>query len=296
VVGAAGFEPATVGLEIRCSIRLSYAPSLVFSSVYQFGLLRKLYRICTCFKSLSQLAHLEAFVQEHRRKCAFTPTNRGIPACATAFGSWRKRQTFWRENQMRAALLVFMLSIPLVQLSAQQQAASATSAEESIPLEPIPQNSPCASQPRSLGELTVSFNKGRAPSAPELVGIWVEVGDFNSGMRPLSDETPPHFRSLNCTGITRGKKFEFAMIGVSYAYVMEVHAYGSSTAYRDRMRPNHKGSVEFSVCRDGDCSSDDVYFCRLTQRGTLACIDGDSGSEFRKMKVADTQIFGVFRP
>jgi hypothetical protein len=26
VVGAAGFEPATVGLEIRCSIRLSYAP------------------------------------------------------------------------------------------------------------------------------------------------------------------------------------------------------------------------------------------------------------------------------
>ena len=57
VVGAAGFEPATVGLEIRCSIRLSYAPSLVFSSVYQLGLLRKLYRICTCFKSLSQLAH-----------------------------------------------------------------------------------------------------------------------------------------------------------------------------------------------------------------------------------------------
>jgi hypothetical protein len=79
---------------------------------------------------------------------------------------------------MRAALLVFMLSIPLVQLSAQQQAASATSAEESIPIEPIPQNFPCASQPRSLGELTASFNKGRAPSAPDLVGIWVEVGNL----------------------------------------------------------------------------------------------------------------------
>ena len=26
VVGAAGIEPATLGLEIRCSIRLSYAP------------------------------------------------------------------------------------------------------------------------------------------------------------------------------------------------------------------------------------------------------------------------------
>ena len=29
MVGAAGLEPATVGLEIRCSIRLSYAPALV---------------------------------------------------------------------------------------------------------------------------------------------------------------------------------------------------------------------------------------------------------------------------
>jgi hypothetical protein len=27
LVGAAGIEPATLGLEIRCSIRLSYAPS-----------------------------------------------------------------------------------------------------------------------------------------------------------------------------------------------------------------------------------------------------------------------------
>jgi hypothetical protein len=27
MVGAAGIEPATLGLEIRCSIRLSYAPS-----------------------------------------------------------------------------------------------------------------------------------------------------------------------------------------------------------------------------------------------------------------------------
>jgi hypothetical protein len=45
------------GLEIRCSIRLSYAPALVFSSVYQLWLLRKLYRTCTCLKSLSQLAH-----------------------------------------------------------------------------------------------------------------------------------------------------------------------------------------------------------------------------------------------
>jgi hypothetical protein len=84
------------------------------------------------------------------------------------------------------------------------------------------------------------------------------------------------------------------MIGVSYAYVMEVHAYGSSAAYRTRVEPNQKDSVEFSVCRDGDCSSEDVYFCRLTQRGTLACVDGDSGSEFRKVKVEWNMIHEVW--
>src|ERR1700683_4584747 len=31
LVGAAGFEPATAGLEIRCSIRLSYAPSTTYA-------------------------------------------------------------------------------------------------------------------------------------------------------------------------------------------------------------------------------------------------------------------------
>jgi hypothetical protein len=30
LVGAAGLEPATLGLEIRCSIRLSYAPMFLF--------------------------------------------------------------------------------------------------------------------------------------------------------------------------------------------------------------------------------------------------------------------------
>jgi hypothetical protein len=196
---------------------------------------------------------------------------------------------------MRAAVLMFMLSMP-VQLCAQQQAPPATTADESIPIDPVSQNSPCAGQPRSLGQLTASFNGGRAPSAKELAGVWVEIGDFNHGMRPLSDEAPAHFRSLKCTGITRGKKFEFAMIGLSYAYVMELHAYGSSGAERQRMEPNHKGSVEFSVCSDGDCSAEVVYRCRLTRRGTLVCLDGGSGSEFKKMKVHDSQLFGVFGP
>jgi hypothetical protein len=178
-----------------------------------------------------------------------------------------------------------MLSIPPVQLSAQQVPSA------------IPQNSPCASQPRSLSELTASFDKGRAPSAKELAGVWVEIGSFDYGMQVVDDGVPPHFRSLNCTGIMRGEKFEFAMTGTSYAYVMELHLVGSSGAWRERMEPNHKGSsVDFSLCSDGDCSGRNRYRCRLTQRGTLACINKGGGNEFRKMKVADSQLFGVFRP
>jgi len=188
---------------------------------------------------------------------------------------------------MRAALLILMLSIPLVQPSAQQQAPSTTSAEESIPEKPIPQDSPCANQPRSLRELTASFNKGRAPSAQDETGAWVEIGNFDYGI-------PPHSRSLNCTGIMRGKTFEFAMIGESDAYVMELHAIGYEVQ-RVRMEPNHKGSVEFSVDLNAD-GAEDVFTCRLTQRGTLACVDAHHGEEFKRMKAADSQLFNGREP
>jgi hypothetical protein len=37
VVGPAGLEPATLGLEIRCSIRLSYGPSTTYEDCDLFG-------------------------------------------------------------------------------------------------------------------------------------------------------------------------------------------------------------------------------------------------------------------
>jgi hypothetical protein len=188
---------------------------------------------------------------------------------------------------MRTALLLFLLSIPLVHLSAQQKAPSKNVAEEPLPRQLIPQNSPCANQPRSLRELTASFNKGRAPSAQDEVGAWVEIGNFDNGI-------PPHSRSLNCTGIVRGKKFEFAMIGERDAYVIELHAIGYEIQ-RVRMEPNHKGSVEFSVDLNAD-GAEDVFTCRLTRRGTLACVDAHHGEEFKRMKVSDSQLFNGSEP
>ena len=198
---------------------------------------------------------------------------------------------------MRVALLVFVLSIALVQVSA-QQASSAATPEEPLPRERIPQNSPCANQPRSLSELTESFNKGRVASASELKGTWVEIGDFDIGVRS-------HSRSLNCTGIMRGKKFEFAMIGESYDWVMELHAI-EYEIQRVRMEPNDRGSMEFSVDLLAD-GAEEVYSCRLTQRRTLACVnvmrgwgsrrkDPTSGEEFKRMKVADSQLFNGLEP
>jgi hypothetical protein len=171
-------------------------------------------------------------------------------------------------------------------LPAEQPAPSQATAEEPPPSDPIPQDSPCADQPRSLSELTASLNEGRAPSAEEEVGTWVEIGYFDNGIEP-------HYQSLNCTGIMRGKKFEFAMIGESYDYVMELHAVGSRV-FRVRLEPNQKGSSEYSIGDDEDGDVMDVYTCRLTQRATLACLIGDRGEEFKKMKVEDSQVFGVF--
>jgi hypothetical protein len=93
----------------------------------------------------------------------------------------------------------------------------------------------------------------------------------------------------------RGKKFEFAMIGESYAYVMELHTIGSPV-FRVRLEPNQKGSSEYSVGDDEDGDAMDVYTCRLTQRGTLVCLYGNRGEEFEKMKVEDSQLFGEPKP
>jgi hypothetical protein len=182
---------------------------------------------------------------------------------------------------------VFIATHATVEVLAQSQEVPAATSEKLLPRDPIPQHSPCANQPRSLRGLTESFNKGTVPLAQELKGTWIEIGNFDNGTRPF-------YRSLNCTGITRGNKFEFALIGVETDYTMELHAIGYEVQ-RVRMELNHKGSAQFSIDLLADGASDD-YTCRLTRRLTLACVDANRGEEFNKIKVVDKQLFTGFEP
>jgi hypothetical protein len=80
----------------------------------------------------------------------------------------------------------------------------------------------------------------------------------------------------------------------SYDYEIELYAIGYRVQ-RVRLEPNHKGSSEFSVDLDAD-GAEDVYICRLTQRGTLACVDAHRGEEFKRMEVEEEQLFNEVEP
>lgn len=153
-----------------------------------------------------------------------------------------------------------------------------------IPHGSIPQNSPCVNQPKSLKELEASFDKGRVPLATEVSGSWVAIGFVGSG---YSDNNP----SLNCTGVKRGKKFEFVLVADRYS--TELDAIGMTYPQTVVMEPDHRGSVRFPVDFDGDNLP--VYRCRLTERRTLACLVAvyGQGVEFKKLPVEEDQIYKV---
>ena len=155
---------------------------------------------------------------------------------------------------------------------------------DEVPRNSIPQNTPCADQPKSLKELTTSFDKGRIPLATEVSGSWVAIGFVGNG---LSANNP----SLNCSGVKRGTKFEFVLIADSYS--VELDAIGMTNPQTVKMEPDHRGSVQFPVDFAGD--SLPVYRCRLTQRRTLACLVAAyaQGVEFKKLPVEEDQIYKV---
>jgi TonB family protein len=150
-----------------------------------------------------------------------------------------------------------------------------TSAE--LPTNSVPQNSPCADQPKSLTELRDAFNRGNLPSASETTGSWVSIGFFGD-----------YNNDLNCTGLRRGNKFAEVILAKEYS--VEMHAIGAHDQTRT-MEPDHAGSVIFPVDLGGDARP--VYRCRVTTRNTLACLIDvyRQGVEFKKMSVNADDIY-----
>ena len=163
-----------------------------------------------------------------------------------------------------------------------QNSSGANPSSEEIPRDFVAQNSPCVDQPRSFKELKASFEKGRRPLASEMTGSWVEIGDLN--------DPPGEVQSLNCSGEKRGRVFEFVLVATGYS--VELHAVGMIAPQTARMKPDSEGGVEFREVGFGGEGTLDNYHCRLTKRGTLACLLGKfTGAELKKMLVERSQIY-----
>jgi len=170
---------------------------------------------------------------------------------------------------------------PAAAVPGQNSAIVAASSAE-VPKDASPQHAPCTDQPTTRKQLAASFQSGRFPLASQITGTWVEIGEISD----FPSSSP--FRNLNCSGLTRGNNFEFVLVADGYS--VDLHAV---SGYPDKvtMQPDGKGAVTFPVDFAAD-EGPDIYRCRLTKRGTLAClIRGYDGAEFRKMKVDKAQIY-----
>jgi hypothetical protein len=176
-----------------------------------------------------------------------------------------------------------MLSSGAGFVQAQDTPPSNPSSEET-PQYAVPQNVPCRDQPRSLRELSVAFQNGRLPLDSETTGTWVEIGDVNKNPYTHSERA-----MLNCAGLKRGSKFEFVLVANNYT--VQLHAIGMTYPQKITMNTSHDENVEFSVDFAAD-EGPDTYRCRLTKRGTLAClIKNYRGAEFKKVAVETRQIY-----
>lgn len=142
-----------------------------------------------------------------------------------------------------------------------------------MPMHPTPQNAPCADQPKSFGELIDAFNAGQSPSPSQVNGVWVAIGFVDDSSS-----------SLNCSGVTRAQTFEWVMIANQYSVEIDMLGVYDQMS---TLTPDNQDSLALPVDYQGDSAAD--YKCRLTNRGTLACLDGPTGVEFKKMPVKGNQ-------
>jgi hypothetical protein len=151
-------------------------------------------------------------------------------------------------------------------------------ATQEVPRYSTPQNMPCSDQPRSLKQLVAAFDRGHRPAPTQINGTWVAIG--------LLRYSP----SLNCTGVTRGGRvFEWVMF-VAHDSV-EIDMIGRDLL-ATTLTLDSAQAATFSADFGADGGPDE-YRCRLTDRGTLACLTGRAnwlgGMELKKMTVTDGQ-------
>lgn len=175
--------------------------------------------------------------------------------------------------------LIALLAI-LLPACAQSQHSAPIETSSEVPQNSIRQNVPCTDQPKSLTELTASFQHGTLPLASQMTGTWVEIGDV------WHDESE---NSLNCSGIRRGIKFEFVLVADGYSIAL--HAIGMMPPLNVKARLDNKGSIAFPVNFGADEGADSNR-CRLTDHDTLVCVVAAyRAEEFKKMEVKAREIY-----
>jgi len=138
------------------------------------------------------------------------------------------------------------------------------------------ESAPYPGQPTSLEALKREFKTARLPTAREMTGRWVAIGDFGAAAAHGGHE----FVAVNCAGLKRGKTYEAWFRTKGYDFVgLDIRGYVDAAGFA----PDGAGSLWIPA--DFGFDSTVEYRCRLTPRNTLAClIDAyDSGTEFKKL-------------
>lgn len=157
--------------------------------------------------------------------------------------------------------------------------ALASQQERAVPVDDTlgQQNRPCAGQPRTYRALLREYNATPARPRASLEGTWVLIGSMFLGQD--ADPRHPVGMLLNCAGVQFDTVFAHVLI-VDRDSVTNDYVY---TFRRNGHTLDAKGSLTIYIEDGGDYFL--RYHCRLTRRGTLACIEPDrhEGLEFKRM-------------
>jgi hypothetical protein len=170
-------------------------------------------------------------------------------------------------------LFVLILLLPPFGAVSTRQSSSSEDKQAAVPRDSIPQYLPCTDQPKSFTELLGSFAAGRLPLPSDVTGSWALVGIWvHKDSRP----------DLNCSGVKRGRQFEWILIAQGYS--IEVNAIGTKRQTTN-FKADDNGNLTFSIELDGDYVP--TFRCRLTRRHTLACLGSPyyDAVEFKKISV-----------